>query len=73
MAKGEGGSVMSAGEYIREFYGVPAHIGTKVRYCGLSVGEIIGFEGAYLKVRFPDGAVNCFHPTWEIEYLEEAS
>lgn len=57
--------------YIKEAYGVNAEVGQRVIVDG-KPGRIIGFDGAYLRVRF-DGetvAVNC-HPTWRVTYLPE--
>jgi hypothetical protein len=61
-------------QYIRDFYGVPAKRGSRVRYSGSetgpSVGKIVGARQQYLPVKF--GHVPrplILHPTWKIEYL----
>ena len=60
-------------QYIRKTYNVPAAIGGLVTVDG-KPGEIRGFRGAYLMVRF-DGqkhASPC-HPTWKVAYLGPVS
>lgn len=58
-------------EYIREYYGVPAEVGTNVIAQGRK-GTIVGAKNAYIRVKI-DGEKNIilFHPTWEIEYLDQ--
>lgn len=62
------------GQYVRDYYGVPAFIGRPVVFTwdGRHQGKITGFKGAYLLIKFDDAAENVagekFHPTWEIEY-----
>jgi hypothetical protein len=56
------------GGYVRNYYGVPAAVGTRVTMNG-NPGVIAGFESAYVTVRF-DGSehgIPC-HPTWEMIY-----
>jgi hypothetical protein len=62
-------------DYIRSYYGVPAHPGGRVRYTGgrhPMDGTIDGAEGAHLMIRL-DGQQHAmpYHPTWKIEYLPE--
>lgn len=58
-------------EYIRNFYNVPAKIGTRVKYEG-KLGTIKGTKNAYLKILL-DGEkkTKCYHPTYNIEYITE--
>ena len=58
-------------DYVRRYYGVPAHAGTRVR-CGGKEGVIVRKQGSqqYIFVQF-DGvkhSVPC-HPTDGVEYL----
>lgn len=61
-------------QYIRDYYGVPAKRGGKIRYTGIlstpREGKIVGSSGQYLRVRF-NGVkrLMTLHPTWQIEYL----
>lgn len=57
-------------KYIKEFYGVPAEIGGRVKYLG-KFGTIVGATQAHLRIRL-DGEeyVGYYHPAWRIEYLE---
>ena len=66
---------MSMG-YIRNYYGVPAKRGARVRYTPdgnrqlAHDGVIVGSRGAYLRVRMGDEKkIGTYHPTWEMEYL----
>jgi hypothetical protein len=64
-------------EYIRNYYGVPAHLGGRVRYAGDPAGAIEGLitgtNGPHLLVQFDDAKhPSVLHPTWRIEYLGEA-
>lgn len=68
-----GRKTMNGLEYIRDYYKVPSHHNTHIRYTGGGsprTGVIIGARGPYLRVRFSDGEVAILHPTWEVEYLE---
>jgi hypothetical protein len=58
-------------DYIRNYYGVPAKRGGRVEFQGKQ-GVITGAgPGAHLRIRL-DGEkiVRCYHPTWELKYLE---
>jgi len=62
-------------DYIRNYYGVPAQRGGRVRYTGgrhPQLGTITGSEGQYLTIQL-DGQRHSmpYHPTWEIEYLPQ--
>ena len=56
-------------EYIRNYYGVPAKRGMKVKFFNKS-SIIVGSRGAYLKIRL-DGERDSkpYHPTYELEYV----
>lgn len=61
-----------AGDYIRGYYNVPAHIGDRIRFSGGDVpveGTIAGFDDQYLLAEFagPTDLVRL-HPTWQVEY-----
>lgn len=59
-------------KYIQDFYGVPAKRGQRVKYRG-RIGSITSASGHYINIRF-DGdkqTTGPFHPTSEIEYIEE--
>ena len=57
-------------KYIREVYKVPAEVGVHVIANGQK-GVIVGSIRQYLRIRI-DGQTDIlsFHPTWEMEYLE---
>lgn len=62
--------------YIRQYYGVPAKRGGRVRYTGglhgsePRLGTIKSARGGYLKIQLDgDKFVSTFHPTWKLEYL----
>lgn len=59
----------AGGQFIRDYYQVPAHIGRKITFQGLS-GSIVGFAGTYLMADV-EGYVSPIplHPTWQVEYL----
>ena len=57
--------------YIRKYYGVSFKRGDKVRVYDGSIGRIISARNQYLRIRFDDGKVGLFHPTWEMTYLKE--
>lgn len=60
------------GQYIRDYYGIAATVGDRLSMDG-RVGELVGFAGHYLLVRFDDEP-NCsftVHPTWTIGWLEQ--
>lgn len=61
--------------FLRDYYGVPATQGGRVIYTGSGQpqqGKIVSVEGARLRIKL-DGQqyVGLYHPTWELEYLEE--
>lgn len=61
-------------EWISKNYGVPAQRGGRVRYTGGKeprLGTIVSASGGHLNIRL-DGqtAVQPYHPTWELEYLD---
>lgn len=57
-----------AGDHIRTYYKVPAHIHGRIRFCG-SDGIILGFDGGKLHVQLADRALPIIiHPTWRVEY-----
>ena len=65
-------------KYIRDTYGVPAFIGTRVEFQPNRPGNppwqgtIVGASSAYLRIR-RDGDVKTypgyFHPEWNLTYL----
>jgi len=60
-------------EYIRNYYGVPAHIGVCIEYSGgdkLMDGIIVSARGQYIIAILDDGHEYTFHPTWRLRYLE---
>jgi len=64
--------------YIRQYYKVPAYKGKRVQYTEVDgkkwKGTITSAEGTYLRIK-KDGDKSTyfapFHPTYNIEYLEE--
>ena len=63
-------------KYIRENYGVPAKIGTKIKFTPhndeskMREGVIVGSKDSYLKVKFgKEKEITILHPTWALEYL----
>ena len=57
-------------QYIRDYYGVPVKTGGRVRVLGKHKGTIIEASGQYLKIML-DGEHGRYHPTWEVEYLDD--
>jgi hypothetical protein len=56
------------GEYVRNYYGVPAYIGGKFIGNGRP-GVIVGFAGQYVVGQMMDEAhESLWHPTWEMVY-----
>ena len=65
--------------YIRNYYGVPAKRGGRVRYTGgLQGGVLVGARlgtiksahGGYLMILLDgDKYARTFHPTWNLEYI----
>jgi hypothetical protein len=67
---------MTAFEYIKSIYKVPAEIGREILYKGDKKGErkgiIVEDRGNYIGVNFYDAKpenVVPLHPTWKVEYL----
>jgi hypothetical protein len=63
-------------KYIRDYYGVPAEEGVRIRYTGdpsgTVDGTITGTNGPHLLVKFDDAPGNSvLHPKWEVEYLTD--
>lgn len=62
-------------EWVRLNYGVPARRGGRVRYTGGSkprLGTIVSKRGAHIGIRLDgDKHAGSYHPTWQLEYLEE--
>jgi hypothetical protein len=59
-------------EYVREYYGVPACIGRRVRVYAGKEGVITEDRGHYIGVTLDTdkpGTVNNYHPTDGVEYL----
>lgn len=63
----------AAGDYVRAYYKVPAHIDGRIVLDGRP-GVIAGFDGAYLVVVFDDNptAARRAHPTWRVDYTVDA-
>lgn len=64
-------------DYVRRFYGVPAHVGQRVRIKGFGEGVLVRKRTGlhYLWVRF-DGQkrqTGPFHPTDGVEYVTTAA
>lgn len=57
-------------DYISKYYRVPARRGGRVRVNGRE-GVIIGATH-YLVVDFGEADPGMCHPTWRVEYLEDA-
>lgn len=56
--------------YVREMYGVPAHVGRKVLFNG-EPAEIMGGERQYVWIVMGDEREPILvHPTWHMEYLD---
>ncbi|MET8648510.1 hypothetical protein [Nocardia aurea] len=64
-------------QYVRDYYGVPAKRGGRVRYTGDKeprLGTIASARHGGLRIRLDgDKRAMPFHPTWELEYLEAKS
>jgi len=66
-------------EYIRSAYKVPAKRGQRVRYTGdkgpnavARLGTITSAAGPHLRIRMDGESYSLiYHPTWELEYLQE--
>jgi len=59
--------------YIRDYYGVPARRGGRVRFDGRD-GTIVGAQAQYLRVRLDgDRRPITAHAKWRMEYAEQHS
>lgn len=60
-------------KYIRDYYGVPAKRGGRIRftgYCTSSLGTITSSSGKWLRVRFDgESRTSLVHPAHSVEYL----
>ena len=73
------GSKIENGQYVREYYQVPAHKGQKITWRGRPA-RILGFDLAYLRVELLDvdplsdqDSEIVVHPTWEVCYPEQGN
>jgi hypothetical protein len=64
--------------YIRDYYGVPAKLGGRIRWSGATdsgyeLGTIVAARDQYLLVRFDKepSVLLTLHPTWKVEYLQQ--
>lgn len=62
-------------QHIRDYYGVPAKRGARIKYTLRNpgrLGTVVGSRNQYLRVRFDDNPDRIFtlHATWELEFLE---
>lgn len=61
-------------QYIRDTYGVPAKLGSRVEYTGTGApiqGTITGTRNAHIRVRMDGDIVSAsYHPTWNMRYLD---
>lgn len=55
--------------YVRDRYGVPAHVGQRVKFEGLPA-VIVGGHEAHLILDFAGKVDGPYHPTWEVDYLD---
>ncbi len=58
-------------QWVRDHYGVPAHLGVKVVFDS-KPGVIVGLHGGQVHVRLDLGRTVPVHPTWRMEYAEMA-
>ena len=59
-------------QYIRDYYGVPAKRGGRVRFQDRVNGTITGTKGGHLRIRLDGNKFSRpYHPTSEIEYLDK--
>jgi hypothetical protein len=61
-------------QYVRDYYGVPAKRGGRVRYMGEGEPRFGTITSADYRLRIRlDGEkrTRIFHPTWELEYLTQ--
>lgn len=69
------GKSIDEGDYVREYWQVPAHLGARVTWRG-HPGTITAFDLAYLRIRLDADPLDVdatpeevvAHPTWEIIY-----
>lgn len=63
--------------YIRDYYGVPAHMNSRINYGipgNTRQGRIVGSSGPHLLVRLEGEAVDVpMHPTWRVAYPDGGS
>lgn len=62
---------------VREAYNVPAYRGAEVVYTDCldveHVGKITSSDGSKISIKYTeDGRIRKHHPTWNIEYVDEA-
>ncbi len=65
-------------QHIRDYYGVPAKRGARVKYTWRTpgrLGTVVGSRAQYLRVRFDDTPDRIFtlHATWELEFVGVAA
>jgi len=68
------GRKIDNGDYVREYYQVPAYKGQDITWRGRRA-RILGFDLAYLHIELIDidplaegGNETVVHPTWEVDY-----
>lgn len=68
------GEKIDNGDYVREYYRIPARKGRSVLWRGRPA-RILGFDLAYLRIELLDAdplsgeeAETVVHPTWEVQY-----
>ena len=60
-------------EYIRTAYCVPARFRGRIRFTDGRPREGTILRGTHhLRVKFDDGQFGWLHPTWQVEYLNDA-
>lgn len=70
------GRKIDNGDYVREYYQVPAYKGALIAWRG-NRARILGFDLAYLHIVFLDAGPDSeeteavVHPTWEVEYQNQ--
>ena len=65
-------------QHIRDYYGVPAKRGARVKYTWRNpgrLGTVVGSRSQYLRVRFDDEPkrIETVHATWELEFVGVAA
>lgn len=71
-------------KYIRNYYGVPAKRGARIKFHSDTAkfiqgflyrskqGTIVSAKGNYIRVRFDNSdRIETLHPTWNVEYLRQ--